>query len=224
MKLQIYGDSIMKAVLVDENYKYRPISKPLLAKLQSETGVETVNRAHFGYTAAKGQTVLQRDLEKGLDCQTVLLEFGGNDCDFNWSKVAAAPEEDHQPNTPLQTFLQTLQNMVLSLRKAGVQPMLMTLPPLDAQRYLDFIGRLGSDTKAILRWLGDVQMIYRYQEMYSHSISRLAARLDAPLLDIRSTFLSRRDYGRLIARDGIHLTQAGYELIFGSLQQALVTL
>lgn len=211
----------MKAVLVDENYKYHQISSQLLDQLQQETGVTATNRAHFGYTAARGQSVLQRDLDKGLDCQIALLEFGGNDCDHNWLEVAQSPEEEHLPNTPLPKFIDTLKEMALSLRSRGIQPMLMTLPPLDAEKYLGFIGRRGADTKAVLSWLGDVQMIYRWQEMYSGAVALLAARLDLPLLDVRSRFLSRRDYTSLIARDGIHLTQAGYELIYDSFRETL---
>lgn len=224
MKIQIYGDSIMKAVLVDENYKYHQISSKLLDQLHQDTGVTATNRAHFGYTAARGQAVLQKDLEKGLDCQLALLEFGGNDCDHNWNEVAQAPEADHLPNTPLPSFLETLKEMALTLKSQGIQPMLMTLPPLDAEKYLGFIGRRGADTKAVLSWLGDVQMIYRWQEMYSGAVAQLAARLDLPLLDIRSRFLSRRDYTSLIARDGIHLTQTGYELIYNSFREMLPAL
>ena len=93
---------------------------------------------------------------------------------------------------------------------------------MDAQRYLDFISRLGSDKGAILHWLGDVQMIYRWQELYSNAISQLASRLNLPLVDIRSRFLSRRDYGSLIARDGIHLTELGYGLVFEELGNTLL--
>ena len=165
MKLQIYGDSLMKAVVVENNYKYRPLAKGLLARLQQQTGIEAVNRAHVGYTSDRGQAVLDRDLKNGLDCQTALLEFGGNDCDYNWPEVAADPDGEHVPHTTLQKFQQNLLSMVSQLRSANIQPVLMTLPPLDAQRYLDFIGHLGSDCSAILHWLGDVQMIYRWQEL-----------------------------------------------------------
>ena len=222
MKLQIYGDSIMKAVVVDENFKYKSLSRSILENLQQQTGLETVNRAHFGYTTEKGQVVLQRDLEKGLDCRFALLEFGGNDCDYNWAEVAADPDGEHLPQTALQTFLDNLRSMAQSLLSHGVQPILMTLPPLDAQKYLDFIGRLGSDKAAVLHWLGDVQMIYRWQEMYSAAISRLAIQLNLPLADVRSRFLSRRDYQSLIARDGIHLTEAGYQLVFDELGRTVL--
>ena len=224
MRVQIYGDSLMKAILVDENYKYKPSAKSLLDKLTQNTGIEAVNHAHFGYTSIRGQEVLQRDLGHGLDCQAALLEFGGNDCDHNWSRVAAEPEGEHFPNTPLHTFLATLRSMVQTLQAKGIQPILMTLPPLDAQKYLDFIGLRGNNTQSILSWLGDVQMIYRWQELYSNSVAQLAAQMQLPLVDVRNKFLSRRDYGTLIAKDGIHLTGAGYELIFDQLQQTLLQL
>ena len=223
MKLQIYGDSIMKAVVVDEQYHYRPLAKAMLQQLQEETGAEITNRAHFGYTTHKGQAVLLKDLEKGLDCQYALLEFGGNDCDYNWAEVAADPLGEHQPHIPLPQFLRNLEEMAQSLLTNGIQPILMTLPPLDAQRYLNFIDRLGSSKDAVLRWLGDVQMIYRWQELYSAAIVRLADRLHLPLVDVRSRFLSRRDYSSLIARDGIHLTHAGYGLVFEELGNTLLS-
>ncbi len=223
MKLNIYGDSIMKAVTVDEHDKYRPLAKGLLEQLHNTTGIETINRAHFGYTSERGQIVLQKDLEHGIDCQWALLEFGGNDCDHNWQEVADAPDREHLPHLSLSRFVDNLRSMIQNLKQAGVQPVLMTLPPLDAQRYLERIGRQGCDTRAILRWLGDVQMIYRWQELYSNAVARLAGELRLPLADIRSRFLSRRDYQSLIARDGIHLTPAGYDLVFAELGKTLLT-
>lgn len=224
MKIQIYGDSLMKGILVDANYKYKQSAKALLEQMTRDTGIQAVNRAHFGYTSTRGQAVLNRDLSAGMDCQYALLEFGGNDCDHNWKQVAAAPNAKHLPNTPLQSFLQTIRSMVKSLQTVGIQPLLMSLPPLDAQKYLDFIGKLGSDPRAVLAWLGDVQAIYRWQEMYSNAISCLAEELHLPLVDVRTRFLSRQDYGTLIARDGIHLTQDGYQLLFSELQNTLVAM
>ena len=98
MKVQIYGDSIMKAVIVDENFKYRPLAKGLLAELEEKTGVQAVNRAHFGYTSEKGQAVLRRDLEKGLDCQAALLEFGGFTLEFIQSPTPVPMGEGNIPH------------------------------------------------------------------------------------------------------------------------------
>ena len=224
MKVQIYGDSLMKGVIVDENYKYKPVAGKLLSELEAATGVETVNRAHFGYTVDKGRAVLEKDLQKGLTCQYAILEFGGNDCDFDWSEVARAPESVHHPHTPIGQFLDAVTQMAKSLKDAGVKPVLMSLPPLDAQRYLNFIGRLGNNTANILHWLGDVNRIYRYQEMYSNQIAKLARKLSLPLIDVRTRFLERRDCGQLIARDGIHLTEAGYRLLLDECRREMASL
>ena len=63
-------------------------------------------------------------------------------------------------------------------------------------------------------WLGDVQRIYHYQEMYSAAITRCAWQHHLPLIDVRSAFLPERDLPDMIAADGIHLTMAGYERLF----------
>ena len=82
------------------------------------------------------------------------------------------------------------------LRDAGVQPVLMTLPPIDSARYFDFISR-RSDGQRILTWLGDVGRIYRHQELYSDTVAALAMSEGLPLIDVRRQFLPLRDLPRL---------------------------
>lgn len=90
----------------------------------------------------------------------------------------------------------------------------MTLPPIDAERYLAFLGRNGNDPKQILRWLGDVQRIYRFHESYSNAIVRIAEETGCPLVDVRSYFLDQPRFRDLICIDGVHPSEAGYKLIF----------
>ena len=135
--------------------------------------------------------------------------------------MAAAPEAAHQPHTVLSAFLQTLTDMARRLLAAGIQPVFMTLPPIDAERYLREISRRGADQTRVLQWLGDTQRIYRFHELYSDAVARLAERLRQPLIDVRTRFLERRDCRSLIAADGIHLTGAGYGLLCDTFCQAV---
>ena len=105
---------------------------------------------------------------------------------------------------------------VQELASAGVQPVLMTLPPIDGQRYFQFISR-RADGGSILRWLGDVGRIYRHQELYSDAVAALAMTEGLPLIDVRRQFLRMRDLPRYIAADGIHLTMTGYRCLFDTL-------
>ena len=99
----------------------------------------------------------------------------------------------------------------------GVQPVLMTLPPIDAQRYLDFLCRNGRSKERIMDWLGDTQHIYRHQELYSDTVARLAYETGTPLIGVREMFLGEKRLPGLISADGIHLTMDGYTKLFDTL-------
>lgn len=211
--LYVYGDSLLKATVPDADFRYHFHWKELFDGREAELPA-VVNRAKMGATVRKGEALVQHDLQRGMDATVALVGYGGNDSDFDWTAIAQNPEETHLPHTPLTQFVQTLEKIVRSFRSHDVQPLLMTLPPIDAQRYLNFICRDGCNRDNITHWLGDTQRIYHYQEMYSAAIANCARHLDVPLIDVRSAFLPARDLPEMIAADGIHLTMKGYEKMF----------
>lgn len=213
VKVVIYGDSIMRATVLDDSNRYRATISDILERLDGEYQIAFKNRAHFGITCTRGADLLERDLKKGLDCDYAVVEFGGNDCSFLWEEVARDPDYDHQPNTAVQTFGETLTAMVEKLRGAGVTPILMTLPPVDAERHLYFIGRDDIGRKNILQWLGDAHMIYRFHELYSRTVEAVARATGAILVDVRGRFLDKHNLKELLGEDGIHLSEKGYEII-----------
>ena len=153
----------------------------------------------------------------GLQADYALIAYGGNDSDFDWDAVQAHPQESHLPRTTLADFKEILLCMIRELRERGVQPVLMTLPPIDAQRYLDFLCREGRSRERILDWLGDTQRIYRHQELYSDTVARLAYETGTPLIGVREMFLDEKRLPKLIAADGIHMTMEGYGKLFDTL-------
>lgn len=219
--ITIYGDSLMKATLPDSSFHYRFTVKPYLERLQAMFPIEIRNRAVFGSCVAKGESQLEKDLERAEIGQLALIEFGGNDCNFRWDEIAAQPEGEHRPFTSLDQFLSTVESMAKKLLERGVRPVLMTLPPIDAHKYLRYLGRDGTNCENILHWLGDADMIYRFHEMYSNAIAKLANRMGLQLIDIRERFLDKHNYKDLISEDGIHPSRQGYELIFNTVVEAL---
>lgn len=219
--VSIYGDSLLRATVPDQNFRYHFTFQPFLDRITTALPVSLLNRAHFGATVKKGESLLERDISQGQVSDYMLLEYGGNDCNFDWSSVAQHPEANHFPMTELAKFTQAMRTMAKKILACGSTPVFMTLPPIDAHRYLSFICRDGLDRNSILHWLGDEQMIYRYQELYSDSIAKLASQEKLVCLDVRSAFLQRHDLSQLIAADGIHLSPQGYDFLFGLLFDAL---
>ena len=214
-KFYVYGDSLLKATVPDEQFRYHFHADELLDTYPGAQQV--VNRSMMGATVRKGRQLVERDARRGLDARYALVGYGGNDSDFDWQAVSDDPTGEHHPRTELPEFRRILSETVALLRQRGVQPVLMTLPPIDAGRYLDFICRGGADKGRILGWLGDCQMIYRYQELYSDTVAQVAAEQAVPLIPVRRAFLWDQNYCRMISADGIHLNMTGYRRLFDTI-------
>ena len=212
----IYGDSLLKATVPDEELKYHFHLPEIMARYPSDR-VQVTNRAKMGATVSKGLSLVEHDAARGLDADYALICYGGNDSDFDWDAVQDSPRESHLPRTTLADFKQILLQMLRQLKDKGVQPVLMTLPPIDAQRYLDFLCRNGRSKERIMDWLGDTQHIYRHQELYSDTVARLAYETGTPLIGVREIFLGEKRLPGLISADGIHLTMDGYTKLFDTL-------
>ncbi|KNZ41628.1 hypothetical protein AKG39_11115 [Acetobacterium bakii] len=213
-QIAVYGDSILKGVMLDKESQKYFFSKESVAKiLEKLIPFQIHNHSKFGCTIEKGHKYLTNGLKKGLDCEIVLLEYGGNDCDYDWEAVSASPEENHLPHTPLDLFKRTFREIIAELNEHGIRPLLMSLPPIDAEKYLSWITRNGLSKENITKFLGDVQMIYRFQELYSNTIALIAAETGSLFIDVRSRFLDKRNFKELICEDGIHPNAEGHKLI-----------
>lgn len=213
-RLAIFGDSILKGVQLQQQTRRYCVSDALaLEPLGSEYGISIDNRSRFGFTIGRGEQLVLRQLAGGMEADTALIEYGGNDADFHWDEIAKNPDGEHLPNTPLPQFVERLSSLVDRLRAAGVRPVLTTLPPISSTRYLDWITRDGLSRESILQWLGDEGAIYRFQERYSDAIKSLAQEKNVTLIDLRDAFLAQRKLLPFLCEDGIHPNTAGQRLI-----------
>ena len=212
LRAKIYGDSIMKGTILDAGYRYHAIMNEYLIKLYDRFGIEAENRARFGITVKRGHSILLRDIDEGLDCELALVEFGGNDSDFKWSEISMEPDKEHLPLTSMADFKQNIAAMTEELRAQGVQPIMMTLPPIEPNRYLDFVSRNGNSRENILKWLGYVEKIYETHKSYSDAVAEIAQERIVPLVDVRSASPSGNALGEYMCIDGVHPDKKGYQL------------
>ena len=221
MKITVYGDSILKGVLLEDG-KYR-INREWEERLSREHGLEIRNKAHFGSTIGKALSLIRRDAEKEYEAgELAVLEFGGNDCDYDWAAISADPERSYDCKTPPAVFDGEYREAARLIRQSGREPVLLTLPPIDSRRYLRFICRDGLSQENILRWLGDVDAIYRWQEKYSAMVGAIAAEEGLRVIDLRGCFLrDGHSPEELLCEDGIHPSRIGQGLIFRTLSAAL---
>lgn len=217
----VFGDSLTKGVVFDSALKkYILLKNSFANRIKNSADFVMHNYSKFGSTVSKGLETLRRHCGELKDYDFTVLEFGGNDCDYNWAEVSAHPEQKHSPKTPLGPFVEKYGQMISEIRKEGSRPVLLSLPPINAPRYFRWISQ-GLNAENILKWLGDVEFIYRWHEMYNLAVCRLAKDSDVPLIDISSAFLGTANYQRLICEDGIHPNEEGHRLISQTIAAAL---
>lgn len=214
-KYMVSGDSISKGVVYDETRsKYVILEDNYVSMLQGKLKGAMRNTARFGNTLMKGFGNLKRDVLKEKP-DVVLIEYGGNDCDYHWSEIASNPEAEHSPKTDFPAFERMLVDMIHFLKNQGITPILMSLPPLNADNYFKWVSGNNPDSEVnIMKFLGSVTKIYWWQERYNSAIIKVAESTKTKIIDVRGAFLQQPDYTKFICRDGIHPNREGHRIIY----------
>ena len=222
-----FGDSVMKGIVADKDnstgrgLKYRISEMGFAERCRRNLNIEVENFARFGGVVSQGTKLVERYKEKIKECDFVLFEFGGNDCDHDWSAIAEKPDEIHRPKTPMEQFMGIYSSMIDTVKSLGTMPVLLSLPVLDPNRFFNFVTQ-GLNRSNVLKWLGGtVLSIDRWHEMYNMAVFRLGALKRVPVIDITSVFLEKKDYSDYICEDGIHPNEKGHGLIESAIMEFL---
>lgn len=211
--IEIFGDSILKGIQLNpKNMRYCVDNNIDIKTISQKHSLVIRNHSQFGCTIQKGYAALLKWLDKGYPCDMIVMDFGGNDCDFNWAEIAEQPFAEHKPHTPLDVFAETYRQIIDKLKQKNILPVLTTLPPLEPQRFFDWFCK-GLNKENIMKWLGNINTIYRYQENYSRMAEKIAHAAAVPLVDLRGAFLKHRRIEHLLCEDGTHPNTAGQKLI-----------
>ncbi|MFV0529640.1 MAG: SGNH/GDSL hydrolase family protein [Lachnospiraceae bacterium] len=212
-KISFFGDSILKGIQINpSNNKYYTKNDMDMDAISTSFRANIQNFSRFGCTVTKGAALLEARLEKGMDCDAVIMDFGGNDCDFTWADIAQNPEGNFLPHTPIEEFSRVYRDLIVKLKEHAITPILTTLPPLEPQRFFDWFCK-DLDKENILKWLGSIKKIYTHQEAYSREVEKIAALEKVPLVDIRKVFLQKGPAKELLCEDGTHPNSRGQKAI-----------
>jgi len=209
--VSIWGDSIGKGIVYDEERSRYAICRDNYALRLRQIGFPVENHSMMGFTVCQAiERLDERDMRPG---GVAAIEFGGNDCDLDWKAVSESPDVYHEARTPLNVFKDTLASMVKRVQAFDMRPVLVVPPPIDAEKYFLWISK-NLNPKAILKYLGDVHHIYRWQERYALAVAEIGSRLNCTVINLRDALLAARDFKSLLCVDGIHPSGKGHELIW----------
>ena len=211
------GDSIIKGVVVHSDgstglRQYRVSSKTIIDYCAQLLHTEGMNLGRFGCTAPVGERVAERNMDKLRASKIVLIEYGGNDSDYDWKAIATNPHGCFAPRTELDAFKEAYKHIITCVLEAGAMPVVLSLPPMDAAMYFDFFTK-GWDSQRITnvkQWLGDsMAKMHEGHALYNRTTRQIAAELGVQFIDIATPFMAQSDWQHYLCEDGIHPTEAG---------------
>ena len=220
-RIAALGDSITKGVVLNEQNRYSAADQCFLDIISNELDLRIDNYGKFGCTVGYGNSVIERHATDIAESDYTFIEYGGNDCDFDWIKIAQDPHGEHKARTPLEEFTEELSSLVAKIRELGSVPVLITLPPILSDTYFSFFSRSMSDEQKnnIKEWLGgDIGIISRWHESYNRALFQVANQTRTQIIDITTPFDTfRGDLTSLYCADGIHPNARGHKLIAHSI-------
>ena len=135
---------------------------------------------------------------------------------YNWQEIAANPSGQHVPVMDLVAYKAQYTNKIAQARAHGQEPVLVSLPIMDENRYFAFITRGMSmqERKNLLYWLGGkTERLRNIHALYNLSLFRLAAQQCVHIIDITSPMLASAHYEQLLEQDGVTLSPEGQQLV-----------
>ncbi|MBR1835489.1 MAG: SGNH/GDSL hydrolase family protein [Bacteroidales bacterium] len=184
------------------------------------TSTDTERSAHpkthilrIGIHVDRHNRWLDRRLKEVKDGDLVVLEYGGNYCNFDWAAISANPDADHLPLLSFGQFREFYGNAITKCQAIGARVALLTLPTLLPQRYFDLVSRnLNRDN--LRQWIGgDVCSLSRWNEQYNEEILSLAAQYQVPVIDINPSFLQHHYLEDCYSDDGMRPNSTGHTVI-----------
>lgn len=210
----VIGDSISGGVVYEQTTdRYTHCPDSFINLLGRELGCEMRNHSKFGCTVETALSRMERYGSEISDCNHTIIMLGGNDSDFDWPAVAAAPEEHHDCKTPLAQFTDIYNRLLDRVLNLGSNPVMLNMIPVYGERYFRWFSQ-KSDPGSLMRFLHYTTSIEHWNEMYSIAVMKIAARRSIPLIDVRSAFLNNKYFDELFSVDGIHPSTEGHRRIF----------
>jgi hypothetical protein len=135
---------------------------------------------------------------------------------FDWKAIAVNPGGHHEAQIDLVAFKALYINKIAQARARGMEPVLVSMPIMDENRYFAHITRGMSlqERKNVLYWLGgSTERLRNIHMVYNLLLFRLAATQCVHIIDITSPMLESAQCGQYLEQDGVSLSAQGRALV-----------
>ncbi len=209
-----FGDSILEGIIHDaQTNKYQILKDSFVNLSKQELNIIWKNFARHGSTVVEGEKAFLSHLSYVKNCDYIVFSFGSNECNHDWDAVCQYPHKKHGPHLSLSEFHTRYIHLIQLTQKQGKVPLLLSMPPIDAERFFEYISQ-GRNKKCILKVMdGTTERAHTFHMMYNLEIFKIALECNVPVIDITTYFFKQKNYRDFLCDDGVHPNLKGHTLI-----------
>ena len=132
--------------------------------------IRSVNRkqSKIWSTISIGKNIIFKNIEliKETKSKYVIMEFGGNDCGYNWREILENPDKEHYSKSWITEFIEIYSYLIDEFKKIGKEPVLLSLPPIDSTKYFDYISKKLNTDNILKLMEGNKEFLTNWHERY----------------------------------------------------------
>lgn len=209
----LFGDSLMKGVMPDENKMYHSSDSIHFELLESEFGFSLKNYSMPTFTSDRVLDWMKMNLKKDSHADVLMIECIGNDCDGDWSRYRNGGFKELKNRTSLEAFLENYQSMVDFASNYADKLVIVLPPPVAFDKYIKYLGDEDDQLRNALAFLTSGNELKDNFGRYKDALVEFAVAHNIEILDLGDMFQNLDFYDDYFSPDGIHPNERGYGLI-----------
>lgn len=219
--IYIFGDSLLRAVMPDAQGLYHSTGSIGFDELEKKYQVVIKNYAMPTFTVKQGWAWMQKNMEAAeITPDLVILEFGGNDCDYRWRELRDSDiRPDNVHRTPIDEFAATYREMLDYLADKGIETAITICPQFPAEVYLNHLMQSGIPEQLIKSYVKSPDALVQDYKEYKKVTLALAEERHLAVINMEKTFAFLPNLEDYYSADGLHPNEKGYRLIHDTFAQ-----
>lgn len=212
-KYYVFGDSMMRGVMPDEAGNYHASELIGFPEIANECDIEIMNYAMPTFTTDRVLGWAQSTMARIEKPDAVIIECGGNDCDYDWKVFTESEGNTLLHRRSLDDFSKDYDELISYFDEQGIPVIAAMTPHIATSKYLSHLQDVSEDIQRYYKQLPSVKAMKMAYKDYEDKMFEIANRHNCEIIVLQDKFKKLPDAEDYFSSDGMHPNEKGYRLI-----------
>jgi len=210
---------MMRGVMPDEAGNYHASELIGFSEMEKEFGIEICNYAMPTFTTERVLDWAQSTMERVAAPDFVIIECGGNDCDYDWKTLVESEGKVIRHRRSLEQFKKDYENLIRFFHGMRIPVIAAITPHISTPKYLLHLQNVDERIKNLGEFLPTVKQMRMEYKTYEDQMYAIAKQYKCDIIELQEYFEPLERPEEFFSSDGMHPNEKGYALIGNSFKK-----